>query len=132
MKLTDKKYSNLSFLLLLFALIIAGCSGGSTVADPDPDPDPNPPPTGANFDSGTLTPGESYSYTFTDAGVTDYICTIHSGMQGKVTVESGASSDPVTVTIDNMSFNPSQITVGPDTKVTWVNEDDVSHTATSQ
>src|SRR5690348_3046531 len=33
-----------------------------------------------------------------------------------------------TVTIDNFSFTPREITVAPGTKVTWVNHDDVPHT----
>ena len=35
------------------------------------------------------------------------------------------------VTIDNFAFEPQILTVAPGTKVTWVNRDDVPHTATS-
>src|SRR5262249_3806079 len=35
------------------------------------------------------------------------------------------------VTIDNFSFNPQVLTIAPGTRVTWVNRDDVPHTATS-
>jgi len=35
------------------------------------------------------------------------------------------------VTIDNFNFNPQVVTVARGTKVTWVNRDDVPHTATS-
>jgi plastocyanin len=35
------------------------------------------------------------------------------------------------VTIDNFSFNPVELTVAAGTRVTWVNRDDVPHTATS-
>lgn len=38
---------------------------------------------------------------------------------------------PNQITIDNFRFNPSQLTVAVGTKVTWVNRDDVPHTATS-
>src|SRR5205085_10153378 len=34
------------------------------------------------------------------------------------------------VTIDNFAFNPPKLTVAVGTKVTWVNRDDVPHTAT--
>jgi plastocyanin len=37
----------------------------------------------------------------------------------------------VQVVIDNFTFNPPQLTVAVGTKVTWVNRDDVPHTATS-
>ena len=39
------------------------------------------------FDSGYLDPFESFSYTFDDAGVYDYYCTLHPWMEGKITVE---------------------------------------------
>ena len=35
------------------------------------------------------------------------------------------------VTIDNFAFGPQVLTVAPGTKVTWLNRDDVPHTATS-
>jgi len=35
------------------------------------------------------------------------------------------------VTIDNFSFDPQILTISPGTKVTWLNRDDVPHTATS-
>jgi plastocyanin len=35
------------------------------------------------------------------------------------------------VVIDNFAFEPREITVAPGTRVTWVNHDDVPHTATS-
>jgi plastocyanin len=35
------------------------------------------------------------------------------------------------VVIDNFAFSPREITVAPGTRVTWVNHDDVPHTATS-
>jgi plastocyanin len=38
---------------------------------------------------------------------------------------------PNQVAIDNFRFSPSELTVAVGTKVTWVNHDDVPHTATS-
>ena len=35
------------------------------------------------------------------------------------------------VTIDNFAFDPQVLTVAPGTRVTWLNRDDVPHTATS-
>lgn len=43
--------------------------------------------TGSVFDSGTLQPGESYEFLFTDSGVYNYKCSIHPTMEGTVTVE---------------------------------------------
>jgi plastocyanin len=38
---------------------------------------------------------------------------------------------PVTVTVDNFSFTPKEITVAAGTTITWVNHDDVPHTIVS-
>src|SRR5207237_10194763 len=35
------------------------------------------------------------------------------------------------VTLDNFAFDPQVLTISPGTKVTWLNRDDVPHTATS-
>jgi len=48
-------------------------------------------PEGA-FDSGTLQPGESFSFTFKQPGTYAYYCTIHPFMKGTVTVGEGASA----------------------------------------
>jgi plastocyanin len=47
--------------------------------------------------------------------------------------ESTAESarKPNEVHIDNFTFNPPQLTVKAGTRVTWINQDDVPHTATS-
>jgi quinohemoprotein ethanol dehydrogenase len=42
------------------------------------------------FDSGILQPGQSYSFTFDQAGTYDYFCTIHPFMRGKVIVDPNA------------------------------------------
>ncbi len=42
---------------------------------------------GPDFDSGTLQPGDTYEETFTTAGKIDYLCTIHSGQNGSITVQ---------------------------------------------
>ena len=43
------------------------------------------------FDSGTLQPGQSYSFTFKQPGTYAYYCRIHPDMTGTVTVSSTAS-----------------------------------------
>lgn len=37
----------------------------------------------------------------------------------------------VQIVIDNFVFTPSDVTVAPGTKVTWINKDEAPHTATS-
>jgi len=39
-----------------------------------------------SFDSGTLSQGEEFSYTFQKTGTYEYYCSIHPNMKGKVTV----------------------------------------------
>ncbi len=46
-------------------------------------------------------------------------------------VVTGTSNTSVTVNIRSFSFDPSTITVKKGTKVTWLNNDSVSHTITS-
>ena len=43
-------------------------------------------PSGSGFQSGTLDPGASYSFTFDTAGTYDYYCEFHAGMTGQVIV----------------------------------------------
>src|SRR5262249_53640919 len=45
--------------------------------------------------------------------------------------EEPASAGGQEIGIDNFSFSPAELTVAAGTKVTWVNHDDVPHTATS-
>ncbi len=40
------------------------------------------------FDSGSLSKGESFSFTFEEEEIFDYICTFHPYMEGEITVEA--------------------------------------------
>jgi plastocyanin len=42
---------------------------------------------GADFDSGTLAPGKTFSFVAAGQGKISYVCTIHPGMQGTITVD---------------------------------------------
>ena len=93
-------------LVILPAALIAGCTGG-----PDGD---NP---GGGAAGGVARPADK---TVTPPAAL-----------------AGAGTDPTPpsvatqVTIDNFTFQPAQLTVPVGTEVTWVNRDDVPHTATS-
>jgi plastocyanin len=52
--------------------------------------------TGA-WDSGDLEQGESYSFTFTEPGTHDYLCTPHPSMTGRIVVVAAASTPAPTV-----------------------------------
>jgi len=44
----------------------------------------------AKLDSGNMSPGATFAYTFTVPGTYKYVCTYHYWMQGTVVVEKGA------------------------------------------
>jgi len=39
------------------------------------------------FESGSMSPGDSFSFTFNDKGIFEYRCSLHPTMRGTVTVE---------------------------------------------
>lgn len=39
-----------------------------------------------SFDSGSLAPGDSFEFTFTEAGTFEYVCNFHPAMTGTITV----------------------------------------------
>jgi plastocyanin len=42
--------------------------------------------TGEDFDSGSMAPGDTFTFTASEAGSFSYVCTFHPGMQGKLEV----------------------------------------------
>jgi plastocyanin len=48
-----------------------------------------------------------------------------------VALAAHAAPAPVTIKIDNFTFSPPDLVIPAGTTVTWVNEDDVPHTAVS-
>lgn len=43
----------------------------------------------AGIDSGTIEPGKTFAFAFQKAGTVDYVCTIHPGQKGSITVTAG-------------------------------------------
>lgn len=122
-------FSHIQNKYIAIALVAAltlfmGCN--STDSDSDSDPQ-------VSFSSGTIAPGETYSYTFEEEGDIEYYCEFHApNMQGEITVTSSAeAAETDTVVMVNEQFQPSSLSVAPNTEVVWVNEEDVDHTATS-
>jgi plastocyanin len=62
--------------------------------------------TGA-FDSGNLASGQSYSFTFNQAGSFPYHCSIHPSMTGTIVVSSNTPSTSNPTTSNPTSSNPS-------------------------
>lgn len=75
------------------------------------------------FESATLATGQTFEFTFPDAGeLCDYICRIHgASMAGRVHVVAGAPSAPVHVKIEDNKFTPADVTITAGTNVVWTN-----------
>ena len=91
------------FLLLLAPLLAAGCGTGTT---------PCPGPTAGGHAMPDMPDMPA-----------------HTARPDKPAAESPAKAN--TVVIDNFTFAPAELTVPIGAEVTWVNRDDVPHTATS-
>ena len=50
--------------------------------------------TGAAFDSGNLEPGQTFSFTFTEAGTFSYVCSYHEEMVGSVAAVAATAPAP--------------------------------------
>jgi plastocyanin len=111
---------------LAVALLLSGCNSDSSTTGSGQN-------QGPSFNSGTIAAGGTYSYTFDEVGSVDYYCEIHSpDMQGRITVSSNAEAAAQdTVIMNNQQFQPSSLTVAPNTEVIWINNENVSHTVTS-
>lgn len=101
------------------------------------------------WDSFSLQPGQSFSFTFTKAGTFNYFCAIHPTMRATVTVTgqptptmtptpaatlAGTVAPPVAAAGANLEivdFSHRDLTVSAGTTITWTNADAVIHTTTS-
>lgn len=94
--------------------------------------------TGSDWDTGILQPGDSATIAFATPGEFAYACQIHPVMTGTILVEGAAATPQAspaasgnTIRIANLAYDPPQLDVAIGTTVTWTNDDQVSHTATS-
>ena len=119
---------------------------------------PSDPDAGSLFDSGSnivdwVAQGETYSFTFNQAGVFPYYCRVHGGsMSGTITVtlaqsaavaptpttapsptpEPEAASSGLTANAVIQNFTHQDLTVQTGTTVVWTNRDGASHTTTAK
>jgi predicted secreted protein with PEFG-CTERM motif len=117
--------------------------------------------SGSSFDSGLISPGQTFSHKFSENGTFDYACQLHSWMTGQVIVGTGGpiiaqpstnpSTNPSTPTpLPNISpqtkisipvgaadkkvtefFTPKSLPVKINDVITWINNDSAIHTVTS-
>lgn len=128
----NRLFSFLGSVLLVFALLISGCSSTGSESESNDDTNSNSDPA-FSFSSGDIPPGESYSYTFSEEGEIEYYCEIHApDMQGKITVTSSVDAvDRDTVSMENDQFVPEDLSVAPNTEVVWINNQDHNHDISS-
>ena len=82
------------------------------------------------FDSGTLTVGNTFSFTFAVEGTYDYHCNFHP-MTGRVRVTAaGAASAAVQILDSPFRFQPDDVTIRAGGTVTWTHAGVQPHTVT--
>jgi plastocyanin len=117
-----------------------GLFGGVVVRDPHaPKPDYEVPfflhrlagpSRAALFDSGTLTAGGTFTFTFAAEGTYEYRCNFHP-MTGRVRVTAGGGATAAVMILDGPSrFQPDDVTIGPGGTVTWTHAAMEPHTVT--
>ncbi len=110
------------------------------------------------FDSGIVMPGETYARTFADAGIYNYVCTLHPGMVGTLVVTDASGAAPVVEPVDtdvgsdetaadasvtpdlagrnvdmvDNAYEPIAIEVPAGQPVTWTNVGVLPHTVTAR
>ena len=84
----------------------------------------------ALYDSGSLNPGDTFQFTFTDEGTFEYFCKFHP-MQGRVRV---TAAGPMTATVNILDnpprFELDDVTIGVGGTVTWNHAGNQPHTVT--
>ncbi len=110
-------------LALLTAIAVVGCSDKGTNSTT------NPGPTGKELSSTVLSSGQTYSHTFSTAGVFPYHCGVHPTMKATITVNADGSATQESVTIQNFTLPNLSVNVG--STVTWTNNDSAPHSVIS-
>jgi plastocyanin len=122
---------------------------GGSVTWTNLDKDPHT-ATGADFDTGIMQPGDLATVTFDEPGRYPYSCQLHPVMTGTVEVRDGSGVVPgatpqatpaaspqagqaevTEVGIDNLAFDPDDLTVTVGTTVRWTNREAIPHTVRS-
>jgi len=127
--------------------------GGSATWHNDDDRAHTVSATSNAFDSGTLSPGQTYTRTFASAGTYSYLCLIHPKMTGTVVVAAPGTTPPPapataptptpvstpmtspaphSVRAVDFAFQPTSLIVAAGSRVTFVNAGRAPHTMTAR
>ena len=84
------------------------------------------------FDSGSLSPGQTFAFTYAAEGSFDYYCRFHP-MQGRVRVSTGGPASATVAVLDSPArFEPDDVTIGVGGTVTWMHSGTQPHTVTDR
>ena len=86
------------------------------------------------FESGVLTPGQEFTFTFDESGVHPYTCDLHQHMGGTIIVMPADDVDLAnspTVAVTDTGFDPPNLTVHQGTTVVWAFGGQLPHTVTA-
>ena len=103
-------------LMLLLLLIISWAPGAEAASF---------------FDSGPMALDETFEQEFPEPGRWDYICKPHAWMEAGITVVEGADVGIIEVVIEDFTYRPANVTIGPGSIVRWTNLDNDTHTVTA-
>ena len=101
----------------------------------------------ADFNSGVMQEGDTFSQTFDEPGTFEYFCAVHPSMSGTVEVSEAVATDDArdtavgpdgdgvsavkTVAVVDVAYDPQRIEVPVGTTVDWTNDDPFAHTVTA-
>ena len=119
--------------LLTLALAAASCGSGSGGYGGGGNPTGPGGSGGApkELNSGDIHPGGTYTHRFATAGTFNYHCIHHSVMRGSVVVSDAALDTLVNVSIVSYTSPFHGATVKPGGRVRWINNNNMTHTVTS-
>lgn len=113
-------------LLTLMAIAVIGCSSDSSPSGPGGG-------TTKEFQSPTLTPGDSYEHVFSKAGTFPYFCSFHgtatTGMHATITVTAAGTPSKFQDNITGTTLLDFTVEVG-DT-IRWTNNSGMNHNVQS-
>lgn len=87
--------------------------------------------TPKELNSGDILPGGTYTHRFATAGTFNYHCIHHAVMTGSVVVSAAALDTLVNVSIVSYTSPFHSATVKPGGRVRWTNNNNMTHTVTS-
>ena len=136
--LHDREIFPVLFLAAWLVAVAYGCSGGGYgggggggYGGGNPTGPGGGGGTPKELNSGDIRPGGTFTHRFTTAGTYNYHCIHHAVMTGSVVVSAAALDTLVNVSIVSYTSPFHGATVKPGGRVRWTNNNNMTHTVTS-